>query len=510
MSKQQQKKDDKEKNLLGVDATRESDFSEWYVQAITRAELIEYTDISGCYVLRPWSFSIWESVTSFFDSEIKKLGVKNAYFPCFVSKSALEAEESHIDGFKPEVAWVTKSGDSELKEHIALRPTSETIMYPMFSKWIRSHRDLPLKLNQWCNVVRWEFKHPVPFLRSREFLWQEGHSAFATQAEADVEVLQILNLYKRVYEELLAVPVVTGKKTEKEKFAGGLYTTTCEAYIEPNGRGIQAATSHCLGQNFAKIFNINFENDKGEKDLAWQNSWGLTTRSIGIMLMVHGDNKGIVMPPRVAPVQVVLVPIYKGKNNDVVNAKCNEITKQLADAGVRAEADLRDTYRPGWKYSHWELKGVPIRIELGERDITNNQVVLCRRDDGSKSSVSIDNLAASVKETLEKIQTSLFEKAKEKRDNRYKTAKTWEEFLKHLNDKNTVLVPFCCGSDCEGEVKDRSAKESKAQTTDEKFQLTGSAKSLCIPFEQPALESGTKCFACDKDAVSWTYFGRSY
>jgi len=504
MAKQQEKQES------GITVTREEDFSEWYTQIVTKAELIEYYDVSGCYVLRPWAFSLWENVQHWFDGEIKKLGVKNAYFPCFVSEKALTAEEKHVEGFKPEVAWVTKSGDTDLKEKIALRPTSETIMYPLFAKWIRSHRDLPLKINQWCNIVRWEFKHPVPFLRTREFLWQEGHSAFATKEEADVEVRQILELYKQVYEDLLAVPVTKGTKTEEEKFAGGLYTTTVEAFIEPTGRGIQAATSHCLGQNFAKIFNIQFENESKDKALAWQNSWGLTTRSIGVMIMVHGDNKGLVLPPRVAPVQVVIVNIPKKKSMAEVNAKCNELLQTLLNAGIRAEVDLRDNYTPGWKYNYWETKGVPLRIELGERDLEKNKVVFARRDGDKKEDVSMANLVETAKQVLEDIQTNLFKKAKERRDEHLKKANTWEEFLNFLNNKNVVMVPFCEDGTCEGNVKKKSAEESKAQKTDEKFQLTGAAKSLCIPFVHPELPSGTKCFCCGNAAKSWTIFGRSY
>jgi prolyl-tRNA synthetase family I len=300
-------------SLLGITTRKEDNFPKWYKEVITRAELIEFYDISGCYILRPWSYRMWEIVQGFFDGEIKKLGVRNAYFPCLVSKDALEREADHIAGFAPEVAWVTRSGQSEMQEPVAIRPTSETIMYPAYAKWIRSHRDLPLKLNQWANVIRWEFKHPVPFLRTREFLWQEGHSAFATLEEAGKEVLDILDLYRRVYEEILAVPVVPGKKSEEEKFAGGLYTTTVEAFIPQNGRGIQGATSHCLGQNFAKMFSIQFEDpDKpGDKLYAWQNSWGLTTRTLGVLTMVHGDNKGLVLPPRVAPIQVYTTSISR-------------------------------------------------------------------------------------------------------------------------------------------------------------------------------------------------------
>lgn len=279
----------------------------------------------------------------------------------FVSQSALQREKDHIEGFAPEVAWVTKSGETELAEPIAIRPTSETIMYPAYAKWIQSKRDLPLKLNQWCNVVRWEFKHPMPFIRTREFLWQEGHSAFYTKAEADTEVLQILELYRRIYEEMLAVPVIKGKKTEKEKFAGGLYTTTIEAFIPETGRGVQGATSHCLGQNFSKMFKIQVEDEGGEHSLAWQNSWGITTRTLGVMVMVHSDDKGLVLPPRVANVQVVIVPCgitskTTAEDQQKLLSKAKELHTLLKDSHIRAVLDDRDNYSPGWKFNDWELK----------------------------------------------------------------------------------------------------------------------------------------------------------
>jgi len=498
---------------LGVEVTREENFSEWYVQTITRAGMVEYTDISGCYVFKPWSYSIWENIQSFLDGEFKKTGVKNAYFPCFVSQRALKAEADHLEGFAPEVAWVTRAGNSEMKEPIAIRPTSETIMYPLYSNWIRSHRDLPLKLNQWCNVVRWEFKHPVPFLRTREFLWQEGHTCFATKQEADTEVLQILDIYRQAFEDLLAVPVTRGKKTDKEKFAGGLYTTTCEAYIEANGRAIQACTSHCLGQNFAKIFNITYESEGvKEKNLVWQNSWGFTTRSIGIMTMVHGDNRGLVLPPRIAPIQVIIIPVYGKKNKDIISQQCEKIRDILLEAGVRVEADLRE-YKSAWKYNDWDLKGVPLRIEIGQNDYDSKCVTFCRRDNTDqekKPQIPVDQVVQRAKETLIEYQKLLFDKALNAKQEHTKQAKTWEEFLNYLNSKNIVLVPFCCTSDCETSVKTKSAEESKAQATDLQFELTGAAKSLCIPFEQPVLEDGTKCFACGSAAVSWTLFGRSY
>jgi prolyl-tRNA synthetase len=322
---------------LGLQVSMEEDFGAWYSQVVVSGELIEYYDISGCYILRPWSYAIWEKIKDFFDAEIKKQGVENCYFPLFVSAARLEAEKDHIEDFAPEVAWVTRSGNSELDVPIAVRPTSETVMYPVFANWIRSHRDLPLKINQWCNVVRWEFKHPTPFIRSREFLWQEGHTCYATKAEADAEVRRVLDFYRRIYEDLLAVPVVPGVKSEKEKFAGGLYTTTVEAFIPQTGRGIQGATSHCLGQNFAKMFHIEYENKTGGRSMPWQNSWGCTTRTIGVAVMVHGDDKGLVLPPRVAPQQVVVITIPNTK----LSAEDAEKLKGASSTSSRSPAPRR-------------------------------------------------------------------------------------------------------------------------------------------------------------------------
>ena len=332
--------------------------------------MIDYYTVSGCYILKPWSYGIWEEIQTWFNGEIKDLGVQNSYFPMFVSASVLEREKDHIEGFSPEVAWVTRAGKTDLEEAIAIRPTSETVMYPYYAKWIRSHRDLPLKLNQWNSVVRWEFKNPQPFLRTREFLWQEGHTAHLTKNEADVEVRQILELYRRVYEDLLAVPVIPGVKSEKEKFAGGLYTTTIEGFIPTSGRGIQAATSHCLGQNFSRpeMFNIFVEDPNDHsKSYVWQNSWGLSTRAIGVMVMVHGDNQGLVLPPRVATVQVVVVPCgvtskLTDEQRAAISATCEDLAKRLKKVGVRARADLREGYTPGYKFNDWEQKVIRLKL----------------------------------------------------------------------------------------------------------------------------------------------------
>jgi len=415
---------------------------------------------------------------------------------------------------------VAKAGKSNLNEPIAVRPTSETVMYPAYAKWIRSHRDLPLKLNQWSNVVRWEFKNPTPFLRSREFLWQEGHTAFATLAEAAAEVLEILDLYSRVYEELLAVPVIKGKKTEKEKFPGGHYTTTVEGFVPSTGRGIQAATSHCLGQNFAKMFNIEFEDDKGAKELAWQNSWGLTTRSIGIMVMVHGDDKGLVLPPRVAPIQVVIVPIFfkDANTNAAIIVRAKEIIAELSAQGIRAHLDDRDTYNPGWKYNHWELKGVPLRLDFGPKDLTNKTIVIVRRDTNVKEPVPQEGLTQKIKTVLDDFHNSLLAKAKQARDAKIAKVTEFDQFIPALDAKNIVLAPWCEEMECEELVKTKTTqkKEEKPATQNqqqegEKFEpLSGAAKSLCIPFDQPSVPEGTKCFNCGKPAKVHCLWGRSY
>ncbi|XP_028256961.1 bifunctional glutamate/proline--tRNA ligase [Parambassis ranga] len=504
----------KKQTRLGLEAKKEENLADWYSQVITKAEMIEYYDVSGCYVLRPWSYSIWEAIKEFFDREIKKLGVENCYFPMFVSQAALEKEKSHIEDFAPEVAWVTRSGKTELAEPIAVRPTSETVMYPAYAKWVQSHRDLPIKLNQWCNVVRWEFKHPQPFLRTREFLWQEGHTAFATKEEAAEEVLQILDLYARVYEELMAIPVVKGRKTEKEKFAGGDYTTTVEAFISASGRAIQGATSHHLGQNFSKMFEIVFEDPKkpGEKQLAFQNSWGITTRTIGVLTMVHGDNMGLVLPPRVACLQVVIIPCgitasLPEQEKEALMALCSKYLTRLQDAGVRVKTDLRDNYSPGWKFNHWELKGVPIRLEVGPKDMQQNQCVAVRRDTGAKVTIPAAEVEKKLTAMLEDIQNSLFKKASDDLKSHMVVADTMEQFQKELDQGKIVQIPFCGGIECEDWIKKTTAKDQDLEPGAPSM----GAKSLCIPFSPlKSLQPGQLCVSGKEPAQYYTLFGRSY
>ncbi len=531
----------KKETKLGISATKFGDFHSWYGEVITKSELIDYYEVSGCYILRPYAYKIWEGITKFFDGEIKKLGVEPCYFPMFVTKRALEKEKEHVEDFSPEVAWVTKYGDSDLKEPIAIRPTSETIMYPAFARWIRSHRDLPLRLNQWTNVVRWEFKNPTPFLRTREFLWQEGHSAFATREEADEEVLQILDLYARVYEELMAIPVIKGRKSDKEKFAGGDFTTTVEAFIPCAGRAIQGATSHSLGQNFSKMFEITFQDDaeansssdganaaassSGNEGVkyAWQNSWGLTTRTLGVMVMVHGDDKGLVIPPRLAPIQIIIIPIYSAKDSEEVAkgvfAKCNELCKLLKDvAGILAEVDSRSDRTAGFKYAHWEQRGVPIRLEMGPRDLKENSCMIVRRVDGQKETLSLasqSEVVDKLKQSLDDIHQLMLAKARRERDERLSIAWDWDSFLTELNKGNMVLVPWCMTTESEEWVKKQTKDSIKVDPNLSEEEaakvLSGSAKTLCIPFNQPPLPEGTLCFTGNgKPASEWVLFGRSY
>jgi len=480
------------KDLKGLTATKESDFSQWYSQLLQKAELIEYSPVSGCYILRPNCYFIWEKVQSFFDALIKKDGVKNAYFPLFIPENLLNKESKHIAGFSPEVAWVTHAGDTKLSERLAIRPTSETIMYDAYSKWIRSYKDLPLRLNQWCNVVRWEFKHPMPLLRSREFLWQEGHTVFASKEEAVSEALTILDFYEEVFVKLFAVPVLKGLKSEQEKFAGADATYSVEAVL-PNGKAIQGATSHNLGQNFSKAFNINFLDEKQKNQFGWQNSWGISTRSIGVMILMHSDDKGLVLPPKVASMQVVIVPIIFDATKVRVLQEANKLKQKLLAQGISVHLDDREGYTPGWKYNEWEMKGVPIRIELGPKDLEKNQAVIARRDTGDKLFVPLDAVDKKVPTILDQIQENLFSKAEKILHNSIVKVDNSKDAEKELENTKILFVPWCGTAKCEEEFKTKTG-----------------AKSLNSPLDQPKLNKGQKCFACKNEAKSWFYFGKSY
>lgn len=474
----------------GITVKKSEDFSEWYTQVIQKSGLADYSAVSGCLVFRPESYSIWEQIQQFTDKEFKKIGIQNVYFPLFIPEKFLAKEKEHVEGFSPEVAWVTHAGNTELEERLAIRPTSETIMYPSFSKWIRSWRDLPMRYNQWNNVVRWEFKHPVPFLRSREFLWNEGHTVFATEKEALVEEDEILGIYKKTTEELLALPGIVGRKTDKEKFAGAVFSSSIE-HLMPDGKAIQGPDFHYDGQNFSKAFDITFLNRDEKKQFAYQNTWAITTREIGVMVAVHGDDKGLVLPPKVAPIQVVIVPIFDSKAKEKVLDEARKLEKKIRTE-FRTMLDDREEFSPGWKYNEWELKGVPVRIEIGPKDVKRKQVILVRRDSGKKEAVKINKIVSEIKSLMDDVHKNIFNKAEDfLKKNMYK-AKTYDELKKILKTKSGILQACWCGErSCEDKVKDETG-----------------AKIINVPFKQEKIFSG--CIVCGKKAKVVANFAKSY
>ncbi len=468
-------------------ASMEEDFSQWYTDVILKADLVDYSPVKGCMVIKPNGFGIWENIQALLDARFKDTGHRNAYFPLFIPESLLKKETEHVEGFAPEVAWVTHGGDEELTERLVVRPTSETIICSMYSKWIQSWRDLPLLLNQWCSVVRWE-KSTRPFLRTSEFLWQEGHTAHVDEEDAEKETLRMLDVYRDFAENDLAMPVVVGQKSEKEKFAGALRTYTMEALML-DGKALQAGTSHNLGQHFAKVFDIQYLDKDGQLKYVWQTSWGVSTRLIGAIIMVHGDNRGLVLPPKVAPIQVIIVPIAQHKAG--VLDKANELYKTLKDS-FRTQMDDRDAYSPGWKFNEWELKGVPIRLEIGPKDIEKGQVVLVRRDTGEKSFVPMDGVKGSIDQLLKDINSNMYQKALKFREDHTYRATNMEEFLYGINtNKGFVKAMWCMDRQCEDEIKEKTG-----------------ATTRCIPFEQENFSG--KCVHCDREAKAMAYFAKAY
>ncbi|MEM3760002.1 MAG: proline--tRNA ligase [Candidatus Bathyarchaeia archaeon] len=477
---------------MGLTVKKTEDFSEWYTQVVVKSGLADYAPVKGCMIFRELSYAIWEKIQEIFNEKIKATGHRNVYFPLFIPESFLKKEAEHFQGFVPQVAWVTIGGETPLEERLAIRPTSETIMYATYAKWIRSWRDLPIKLNQWNSVVRWETEATKLFLRTREFLWQEGHTAHATKEEADKEVMEILNIYREIIENYLAIPVLTGKKTENEKFKGALYTTTLEALM-PDGKALQMGTSHQLGQNFSKAFNIKFL-DKNEKErYVWQTSWGFSTRMIGAMVMIHGDDRGLVLPPKVAPIQTVIVPIpYKDADSTAILAKAKEIYEKLKKHGILAVLDDRSEYTPGWKFNEWELKGVPIRIEIGPRDLKQKQATLARRDTFERITIKEEEIIDAVAKLLEEIQKNLFTKAKKFLEENITTVNSYEEFKKTLKEKGGFIrACWCADSACEEKIKEETG-----------------ATIRIVPFEREKIFS--KCIYCEKEAKEVVYFARAY
>lgn len=481
---------------MSITTGKNENFSNWYTQVITKCNLIKYYDVSGCYVLLPDSYNIWETIQQYLDEKFKKMDVKNVYFPLFITEKNLKKESNHIEGFQPEVAWITRAGSTDLHEPIAVRPTSECAIYSILPSLISSEYDLPLKYNQWCNVVRWEFKDPTPFIRSREFLWQEGHTCFKSLDESLDEIRTIITLYKNTYKKLLAVPVIMGEKTEYEKFSGALKTLTVECFIPEIGKGIQGATAHCLGQNFSKMFDIQFSGSSGQNNYVWQNSWGFTTRSIGVAIMTHGDDIGMINPPNIALVQIVIIPIFNDKTKESVVSYINNI-KGILDAMFRTKVDYSN-HNAGWKYNHWETMGVPLRIEIGPRDVANNKITIVRRDQlGKKQDMNVDdNFSNNITDILTDIQISMYETAKNKMINSLTYPNNMDQFIDSINNKKMCLIPFCDETECEKDILRKSG-----------------AKSLCKPIKDKyklSLDSYTICINCSKLAICTCLFGKSF
>ncbi len=479
-----------EEKLIKEIPKKSDNLAQWYIEIIKRAELADYAPMKGMMVIRPSGYAIWENIQRLLDKKFKETGHTNAYFPLFIPESLLHKEAEHVKGFAPEVAWVAYGGSEKLQEKLAVRPTSESIICAMYSKWVHSWRDLPILINQWANVVRWE-KVTRPFLRTTEFLWQEGHTVHANYEDAQKEALTILDIYKDFIEKELAIKVYTGEKSEREKFAGALHTYTVEALM-PDGKALQAGTSHNLGQNFAKAFDIKFEDRNQSLKYAWQTSWGVSTRLIGASIMVHGDDEGLIIPPRVAPYQVVIVPIFKMKDRSTVIEEGEKLYNELKNS-YRIIFDSREEYTPGWKFSDWEMRGVPLRIEIGPRDIKENSLILVRRDTRKKIKIKREAILDKTSLLLNEIQKELFLKSKKFTEENTRYPKDYEEMKELLKTKKGfVAVPWCNNEECELKVKE----ETKATI---RF----------FPMEEEDV-SGKKCVVCGKPAHRIAYFARSY
>lgn len=465
--------------------------SDWYTEVITRAKLADYSPVRGCMVIRPYGYAIWERIQQELDKKIKATGTKNAYFPLFIPFSFLQREADHVEGFAPEVALVTHVGDKELEEKLVVRPTSETIIYEMFKDWIQSYRDLPLKVNQWANVIRWE-KRTTPFLRTTEFLWQEGHTAHATKEDADAMVTEALNMYYDFVKEYLAIYSIRGRKTEAEKFAGAEYTTTFECMMKDK-KALQSGTSHLLSQNFVKSFDVNYLGEDGEQHSAWTTSWGFSTRIIGAIILMHGDDKGLVLPPNIAPTQALIVPIFKAENKDQVADYVAKVEESLKQIETRFETDWTDN-SPGWKFSEGEMRGVPVRIEVGGKDMEAGVVTLASRLGGEKRQIKLEDLSAELPGILESIQNDIYNSAKNFTEENMLEVKTYEEFKELVNKSDEavgfVKAYFCGDKEVEAQIKEETKYTSR-----------------CIPFETQDQE-GT-CFVTGKPG-KLTIFGKAY
>jgi prolyl-tRNA synthetase len=475
---------------VGITVSKNDNFSEWYTQVIIKAELADYAPVKGLIVLRPDGYSIWESIKESLDSKLKETGHRNGFLPVLIPESLLAKEKEHFEGLNPEVFWVTHSGNSKLGDRLALRPTSETLAYSLFSKWIRSWRDLPLKINFWNTALRAEIKGTKPFLRTSEFLWQEGHTVHATKDEAEKEVADILELYKKIIEEELAVPVITGKKSENDKFVGAVYTDTLESLM-PDGKALQMGTSHFLGQNFSKPFDVKYLDETNTEIFAWQTSWGVSWRLIGGMIMTHGDDKGLILPPKIAPIQVVIIPIYyTNDDKDSVIQKAHQIKDDLSKIDLRVHLDDREHLTPGFKFNDWEMKGIPIRIEIGPKDIAKKQVVLVRRHNRTKTSLNMDSLTEEISSELKNIQKEMFDAAKKILDERIVRVSEYQQFKEQLDNGKMIDCSWCGNQTCEDKIKEETGADIRV-----------------IPSDNTKAET---CIYCKNSGTTNVLFARGY
>lgn len=476
---------------VGITVKKSVDFSDWYTQCVIKSGIADYSPGKGFIILRPYGYAIWENIKEILDDQFKKTGHKNGFLPVLIPESLLTVEKNHFEGFMPEVYWVTKSGNNDLGEKLAVRPTSETLAYSMFSKWISSYRDLPLKLNFWNSALRAEIKSTKPLIRNSEFLWQEGHTAHSNEKEASDEVRMILDLYKMLIEEYLAIPTVSGLKTDKEKFVGANYTTCLESLM-PDGKALQMATSHNLAQNFSKPFEIKFLDKDTAEHLVWQTSWGISWRVIGALIMVHGDDKGLILPPKISPTQVIIVPIYKDESKEIVKQKAYELENKLKDSNIRAYTDDRDEYTSGWKFNEWEMKGVPLRVNIGIRDIREEQVELIRRDTRERFYVKEKDLVNETLSILENIQSNMYHLAKNYLVTNTRNATRLDELLSMLDSSGGFVACSWCGKrECEDLVKEKTTADIRI-----------------IPFNTK--KNISSCIACGKEGTTEVYFGRAY
>ena len=482
------------KKVIGITAKKNDDFSEWFSQVVEKAGLADYISAKGFIVLKPYGYAIWESIREYLDKKLKETGHNNGFLPCLIPESILNKEEDHFKGFSPEVFWVTHSGDSELNEKLALRPTSEALLYSIFPKWISSYRDLPFRINFWNTALRAEIKSTKPFIRNSEFLWQEGHTVHASKKEAEEQVIMILDIYKNLIEDILSIPTITGYKSNKEKFVGADYTTTLEGMM-PDGKALQLGTSHNLGRNFSKPFEIKFLNSENNEEFAWQTSWGTSWRLIGTIIMVHGDEQGLILPPMIAPIQIIIIPIYKNNNEKLVKENATLLKNKLSQLGYRVFVDERNEYTAGWKYNEWEIKGVPIRINIGQRDIENNTIEIVRRDKKQKQIIPLINLKENIEKIFDDIQSDLLRTAEKYLKEKTRKVLDYTDFVKTMRNRGDLLyVAGARSEECELKIKEETGADIRV-----------------IPFNQKEVnEELENCIYCENKAEKIAVFARAY